>query len=652
MFWDIDFVFASYSVILIILFFYLAEIKLPIHRYNLFNEILAVSLVTLSWDILTAFVNHHAVSMPIAFVQAANVIYYYFISYRGFVFFKYIVVISSVKKGVRKRLYIIPGLIIALYNIALIVSAAERHAFFRKDGSFTNGWVFNGIILLQAFFAVFSIVIILIYKNNYKKTEFFSVIAVNLLILLGLGVRCLYPDKLVFNFFITLVILIFYFSMQDPLLYLDRRLKFFNTDGLRALYAEYTANGKNIYTYGFSIVSYEEIKSMHGQATMDEALQEIGALLSRMRYDEFGRSSGVAFFYLSSGYFAILSSSEDKLRTCRDEIVKLFEKPFHCNGNDILLNMHGFFINDEKEHHSSEDYVDALMAMFSYAAKPDSLDSSTDNDEKKNEIFNHISHERDVVNALDRAIKNQSLEVYFQPIFGVKEHRINGAEALSRIIDPELGFIPPGEFIEVAENKGLIDALGDTIIRKTCEFIKGHDMKKLGLDYINVNLSPIQFTSGDISKHFTEIVNSYAIPHDFLHVEITEQANVDADLMEIRMGELTKQGFHLALDDFGTGYSNLNRIMDFPFDVIKLDLTIVWGYFRDDKKKSALPFLVSAFKGNNYTVTAEGVETEEMARGLAAMGVDCLQGYWFSKAIPPDDFVDYLEKEKNKAVPL
>ena len=111
------------------------------------------------------------------------------------------------------------------------------------------------------------------------------------------------------------------------------------------------------------------------------------------------------------------------------------------------------------------------------------------------------------------------------------------------------------------------------------------------------------------------------------------------------MGELTKQGFHLALDDFGTGYSNLNRIMNFPFDVIKLDLTIVWGYFRDDKKKSALPFLVSAFKDNNYTVTAEGVETEEMAKGLSEMGVDCLQGYWFSKAIPPEDFIEYLKKE-------
>lgn len=649
MFWDVDFAVASFAVIFIIVILYAGETKLPVHRYKIFNEILSVSLAALIWDILTAWVNHNLFSVPLPIVQIVNIIYYGLIAYRSFIFFKYITYISGTQKHSRMILYSCAAIPVVIYYILIIIGAVHRDIFEISAGVYDHGWAYPGVQFIVFYLAFFAIVIILTHKNNYKPIEFFSLIACNIMIFIGLGVRILNPGKLIFNFFITLVILIFYLSMQDPLIFLDRRFKFFNVEGLKALYSELVSNDKNVYTYGFSIVSYEEIKSMHGQSTMDEALREIGVLLKRMRRDEFGRDSGIIFFYLNSGHFALLSLSEKKLQTCRDEIVKLFKAPFHCNGNDIILNLHGFFINDVKEiPHNADEYVDALMGLFSYASKPDSVD----NDEKKAEIFKHISHERDIVNALDRAIKNQSLEVYFQPIFGVKEGRINGAEALSRIIDPELGFIPPGEFIEVAENKGLIDALGDTIIRKTCEFIKNHDVKALGLDYINVNLSPIQFTSGDISKHFTDIVNSYGIPHDFIHVEITEQANVDADLMELRMSELTKQGFHLALDDFGTGYSNLNRIMNFPFDVIKLDLTIVWGYFREDKKKSALPFLVSAFKDNNYTITAEGVETEEMAKGLAAMGVDCLQGYWFSKAIPPDDFVDYLKKEKNKTVAL
>lgn len=649
MFWDVDFAVASLAIILIIVVFYAGQTKLPIHRYKIFDELLAVALVTLGWDFVASWINDNVLKVPFGLVILSNILYYFLISYRGFVFYKYIVVISGVSRKGRKTLYIWTSLPLIAYIISLVISAANHTIFNLQGSTYSTGWVYDALEFLLFFYVALSVFVVLTHGKNFKKVEYFSVIACNLLIVVGLIARIMNPDKLIFNFFVTLAILVLYFSMQDPLLYLDRRFKFFNSDGLKTLYSECIANGQTVYTYGFSIVSYEEIKSMHGQATMDEALKEIGNLLRRMRKDEFGGDSGIVFFYLNNGYFALLSFSDEKLQTCRDEIVKLFKSPFHCNGNDIILNLHGFFINDEKEiPHSAEEYIDALMGLFAYAAKPDSVD----NDEKKAEIFKHISHERDIVNALDRAIRNQSLEVYFQPIFGVKEGRINGAEALSRIIDPELGFIPPGEFIEVAENKGLIDALGDTIIRKTCEFIKNHDVKALGLDYINVNLSPIQFTSGDISKHFTDIVNSYGIPHDFLHVEITEQANVDADLMEIRMDELMKQGFHLALDDFGTGYSNLNRIMNFPFDVIKLDLTIVWGYFREDKKKSALPFLVSAFKDNNYTITAEGVETEEMAKGLAAMGVDCLQGYWFSKAIPPDDFVDYLKKEKNKTEAL
>lgn len=640
MFWDIDFAIASLAILLLVSFYYAEETKLPIHRYRLFNEILSVSVVTLVWDLFASWINNSLASVPPAFVAFSNILYYFLIGYRSFVFFKYIAVISGFNGNRKKRLYYFAAAPLVIYDVLLVFSAINGSIYEVEGGTYKTGWVYPAIQLIIFFYALISLIVIITHKKSYKNQEFFSVIAAFLLIVLGLFVRIMLPEKLIFNVFVTCVILIFYFSMQDPLLFLDRRFKFFNVDGLKAIYSENVANNKHVYTYGFSIVSYEEIKSMHGQTTMDEALKDIGNLLKKMRRDEFGNISGIVFFYLNNGYFAVLGSSKEKVQKCRDDIVELFKKPFHCNGNDILLNHHGFFIDDDMPH-SAEDYVDALMALFSYAAKPDSVD----NDDNKESIFKHIAHERDVVNALDRAIKNESLEVYFQPIYGVKEGRVNGAEALSRINDPEIGFIPPGEFIEVAENKGLIDALGDTIIKKTCEFIKNHDVKALGLDYINVNLSPIQFTSGDISKHFTEIVNSYGIPHDFLHVEITEQANVDADLMEIRMGELTKQGFHLALDDFGTGYSNLNRIMNFPFDVIKLDLTIVWGYFRDDKKKSALPFLVSAFKDNNYTVTAEGVETEEMAKGLSEMGVDCLQGYWFSKAIPPEDFIEYLKKE-------
>lgn len=641
MFWDIDFTVASLAVLVILVFFYSRQIKLPIHRYRVFSELLAVLMVTLCWDFLTSWMNLHFEAYSVVLLSFINIIYYFLISYRSYVSFKYAVVISNSRISYSKANYYVTSIPFVMYSILLVVAAFSGQLFSFENGIYHTGIVYEMVMGLIFIYLGASYIVLLLNHSRFSKYECMSVTIGNFVATVGLLVRMLLPGKMIFNFFVTLSILIYYFSMQDPLYYLDHRFKFFNTDGLEAYYNENVLRNRKVYTYGFSIVSYEEIKSMHGQNTMDEALTQIGLLLRKMRFDEFGRNSGIVFFYLNSGYFALLSNNQEKLKTCRDQILKLFEKPFHCEGNDIILQHHGFFLDDADMPHSSADYTDALLALFAYAAKPESIS----NEKTQNDIFKHIAHERDVVNALDRAIKNDSIDVYFQPIYGIKEGRVNGAEALSRLNDPTLGFIPPSEFIEVAENKGLMDALGDSIIKKTCELIKNHDLKALGLDYINVNLSPMQFTSGDISKHFTDIVDSYGISHDFIHVEITEQANIDADLMHLRMEEMTKQGFHMALDDFGTGYSNLNRIMEFPFDVIKLDLTIVWGYFKHEKGTGTLPIMVSTFKKNDYIVTAEGVETEEMAKGLEEMGVDCLQGYWFSKAIPPEDFVEYLKKK-------
>ena len=135
----------------------------------------------------------------------------------------------------------------------------------------------------------------------------------------------------------------------------------------------------------------------------------------------------------------------------------------------------------------------------------------------------------------------------------------------------------------------------------------------------------------------TGILKQYNLQAGQIHLEITEQSIIDYTLMKEQIDVLRRIGFHFVLDDYGSGYSNLTRVKHYPFWNIKLDMEVVWDYCKT--RDTLLPHIVTAFKELGFSITAEGIETEEMADALAAIGCDYLQGYLFDKPIPVNDFV-------------
>ena len=162
-------------------------------------------------------------------------------------------------------------------------------------------------------------------------------------------------------------------------------------------------------------------------------------------------------------------------------------------------------------------------------------------------------------------------------------------------------------------------------------------LEAMGIQWINVNLSPNQFVSRDIPKRFRVILAEYNIPTDLIHLELTEQSMIDFSLMREQIIELHKSGFEFALDDYGSGYSNLTRVRQYPFSNIKIDMEVVRNYYRDPDP--LLPALLKAFKQMNFSITAEGIETEEMADALREIGCDYFQGYYFSRPLPMEEFL-------------
>jgi EAL domain-containing protein (putative c-di-GMP-specific phosphodiesterase class I) len=196
--------------------------------------------------------------------------------------------------------------------------------------------------------------------------------------------------------------------------------------------------------------------------------------------------------------------------------------------------------------------------------------------------------------------------------------------------------LSPASFIPIAERNGRINALGEQIFTKTCKFIAEHDIEAMGLEWINVNLSPLQFLRPDLAKRFADILNEYKISADKIHLEITEESMIDFALLHKQMKLMTDLGFQFVLDDYGRGYSNVARMKKCPFVNIKLDMEFVWDYFKE--KDKILPMLVQTIKQMGFTVTAEGIENLEMATSMKEIGCDYLQGFYFSRPIPAEDF--------------
>lgn len=249
---------------------------------------------------------------------------------------------------------------------------------------------------------------------------------------------------------------------------------------------------------------------------------------------------------------------------------------------------------------------------------------------------------------IEEALKHGRVEVFYQPIYNVAEKRFTSAEALVRIRDEEGNIISPGDFIPVAEKTGLIVPLGEEIFKQVCALLAAKDVLKLGISYIEVNLSVVQFERDNLAEEFLEIAKLYGIDFANINLEITETASFGSKQTLLKnMETMMEWGTRFSLDDFGTGRSNLDYFVEMPVDIIKFDYKFTQGYFKNEKVHDVMKGVIEMMKRMGLYIVSEGVETEEQLRAMCGLGVDYIQGYYFSKPIPKEQFLTFL-KNRNQ----
>lgn len=267
-------------------------------------------------------------------------------------------------------------------------------------------------------------------------------------------------------------------------------------------------------------------------------------------------------------------------------------------------------------------------------------------------IFDDELREREMndqrlLNDLRRALNSYEFKVFYQPKFDIQSEppQLVSAEALIRWEHPELGMIPPDNFIPLFEQSGKIGELDKFVWNETArQIVAWREMYGREIP-VSINLSRVDVFDPDLKKTLDGILSYYGLSHETLKLEVTESAYVEDSSQVIRVvSSLRKEGYIVEMDDFGSGYSSLNMLSSMPVDVIKMDMAFVKNIEHSDKDRQLVELIIHIAQRMGNTVVAEGVENETQLRILKDMGCDIVQGFYFSRPLPPSEFEERLLK--------
>ena len=389
---------------------------------------------------------------------------------------------------------------------------------------------------------------------------------------------------------------------------------------------------ENQYLLVLDINKFKMINKAYGYKTGDTILNGIGEELEQI----LGKQSLICRY--SNDYFAVLFEYAEDIRKIVNTLVKNIENlKIDSNVYNLSVNM-GIYKLTDADTNISVAMDKAIIAHS--ASKGDVFDKFHIYDEK---MEKELEKESKIEQEMYLALMNNEFKVYYQPKVYVQDEKLYGAEALVRW-EHNGKMVPPSEFVPLFEKNKFILKLDVYVFEQVCS-----DMKKWKEKYgkepvISVNVSREHFLDEHFLEKYMLIATKNGINTNKIDLEITESATVEAgiDIIEI-MNKMKKLEFLISIDDFGTGYSSLSTLQDMPADILKIDKSFVDRIGKNEK--NMVDYILTMAKELKLTTIAEGVETKEQKDYLLEKGCDIIQGYYYAKPMPEEEFEEYMKKE-------
>lgn len=423
---------------------------------------------------------------------------------------------------------------------------------------------------------------------------------------------------------------------HDTLTNLPNRMLF--KDRLTQIIKSSTRHKEQFALLFIDLDQFKKINDSLGHHIGDEVLIESASRLGSIIRDEdtLARLGGDEFTIILKDISSVQGAS-----TVAQKIVKIMKEPIKIKGHTLFISS-SIGISMFPADATSEDNLIKFADTAMYRAK----DEGRDNFQFYSSDMTTQAFERVVMeNSLRSAIAQEQFIVYFQPQYETTTETIIGMEALVRWDHPQIGLVPPGKFIPIAEESGLIIEIDRIVMKKAMKQFSQWYKDGYNPGVLSLNLAMKQLNQEDFITTLLNIMNALQFQAKWLELEVTEgqvMDNPDAAISKLK--EISNIGIELAIDDFGTGYSSLAYLKKLPLNKLKIDQSFIKDIPEDEDDMAITKAIIALGKSLNLKLIAEGVETQEQRDFLLKNDCTAIQGYFYSRPLPSDEITELLQK--------
>ena len=633
MMYNADFLIAAVVILLLVLRNFLDQKRAEDLNSRVFLFFAVIGILDVIAELVS---NYYITSGDGDFGLAAVVtttIFYLFQALLPYALLCYIMTLHDNKLISVKKMLLAGLATILLASIVLTNPFTEKLFYFDVSAGYVEGPWYR----LMYYSALFHLAVILILVISWRK-EFGpqkTKVILDILILCGCGVviQLLHYPLLMTGFGMSLGILALFLTINNPNANRDSLTGVYNHLYLTRRSDELITAGKSFHIITIYLYQLKHINKVSGVEGGDYILQ-----LTAKKLEEL---CGRQVFRITGKRFLVLTMSLQEYEYYITQIKKMFETDMQLDADSskpatpVILSgiVHGQKLGTSGLMLEYAEYLESLSMQ-------NGMIEVIQDDQQTMDGF---LYNKKVEQYLHTAIAQDLFEVYYQPVYSTEKNDFVTLEALSRLHHPELGWIAPDVFIQIAEKNHMIEQITDLQFKRVCMFINEHRDLMKKLFNIKVNLSSMDLMRSDCSSHFIRMMDDMDIHHDWIQFEITETVATEYNAgLGMVIDGFMAAGVRLCLDDFGSGYANLNTVMRLPFSAIKIDRTLLFDICNDKKRAMFYQSIVETFHRMGYSIVSEGVETEDEMRLLRGWGADMIQGYYFSRPLPVEELLKLL----------
>ena len=625
-------------ILLLIWYFSLRQKPLGLESLKLFLITMGMTSFCVIMDITSIVAIHYMERIPgilLALICKTYIASLIWVGYFGLIYSSADFVRTRPERQKANRTYtviVLTGTV--LIYVLPIYYFLEGNVVYTYGPGCTATYIFALLFVLVTLYKV-------MIKGTHMNPKMRRAIAIWMLIwIIAAVIQFLNANLLLVGFASVLGIIILFFELENPEASLDRETGAYNAHAL----GEYT---KLLYEKrkSFSAILLALNDTSLSENDNDPASADM-TLGSIVRYAE--KLSDVLVFKTLERELVFLADNENHMQEIFRKIKFHIESYWGAKRGEGHVKVIPYYVllPDSLLLRNVEELFQMLRLIRVEKIK-NPEENSIVLDEKR---IRHFKEQAEAEALIRSAIMEDRIEVFYQPIYSTKLQKFVSAEALVRIRDKKGSLIPPDKFIPVAEKNGLIAHIGEIVFDKTCGFIKKNRLQeKYGIKYIEVNLSVRQGEDISLAETYIRILDKYELDPSCINLEITESSSVRTKNNLLKnMQLLINYGVKFSLDDFGSGASNLNYIIDMPVSIVKFDRDMIQAYFANQKAKFVMEASMHMIHDMKLEIVSEGVETKEQMEAIVALGIEYIQGYYFSKPLPGDKFLEFMKTYKNR----